>query len=287
MKGDPSRIQQVAWNLVSNAIKFTAPGGHVDVDLLGGTDDQLIIQVRDDGIGLKPELIGHIFERFVQADGSISRNTGGLGLGLAIVRYLVELHGGSVDAQSPGEGKGSTFTVRFPVNPKIQSDHKPVIRQNSVGVNAMSSDQSSLAGVRILVVDDQQDSRALIARILSRSGAEASMAGSVKEALSLCGNAMPDIILTDIGMPEDDGFSLLHSLRELERSRNLPRRPVAAITAHVGKPVREKMIQSGFDAYLEKPVVFDRLVKTVGFLANQARTELAAFEFKSRNQDLL
>lgn len=273
---DPSRVQQIAWNLISNAIKFTPRGGNVTVKLMNDGDGNIVLVVKDDGIGLKPDFIPHAFERFIQADGTTTRQFGGLGLGLAIVRHLVELHGGSVRAESDGLDLGSTFTVTFPINAKSVGEGK---KMDDLGVHAndvANSLEPSLKGVNVLIVDDQEDSRTLISAVLTRYGATVDNAASVQEAVDTCKVRRPDVILSDIGMPQQDGFDFLDQMRHLEAHEGMPHIPMAAITAHVGKASQNKVISAGFDAYLAKPVRFNELIKSVAVLAGQRTHETRA-----------
>ncbi|HYO92653.1 MAG TPA: ATP-binding protein, partial [Pyrinomonadaceae bacterium] len=213
--GDPNRLQQVAWNLLSNAIKFTEAGGRVGVHLLR-VNSHVEIIVRDTGQGIKPDFLPHVFDRFRQADGTTTRTHGGLGLGLAIVRHLVELHGGRILADSPGEGLGATFTIRL-----------PLLARNGVTGEAGSAiaaeDRSSatpsasiLKGLRVLVVDDEEDSRDLILTVLTRCGAEVKAAASAAAALAELEQWNPDLLISDIGMPGEDGYSLIRKVRAHE-----------------------------------------------------------------------
>jgi signal transduction histidine kinase len=256
--GDATRLQQVVWNLVSNAIKFTSKGGWVEVRL-EGRDSQAMIRVSDSGKGIDPAFLPHIFERFRQADSSTTRTEGGLGLGLAIVRHVVELHGGTVEAESPGLGSGATFTVRLPL-PALRET-----RDTILPTRAPAGGTRALEGVRLLVVDDEADARDAISAVLVSSGATVATARSVREALAAIDRApAPDVIVSDIAMPGEDGFALM---RELRNERPERRIPVLALTAYAGEPEAARIREAGFDAYLAKPIEAAKLVAAVSALA--------------------
>ncbi len=252
--GDSNRLQQVIWNLVSNAVKFTPSRGWVEVRLeqVGG-DAQ--IQVRDNGKGISPEFLPHVFEYFRQADGTTTRTFGGLGLGLAIVRHLVELHGGSVLADSPGEGLGATFTVRLPL-----METSPEVPQE-----VPSYSFGDLGGLHVLIVDDEADIRDLVAFILEQSGAEVTVATSASEALAALTQALPDVILCDIGMPEVDGYMLMRGLRALPSERG-GLIPAIALTAYAGESNQKQALAAGFQLHISKPVEPEELVRAIAQL---------------------
>ncbi|MBC1220982.1 type II toxin-antitoxin system ParD family antitoxin [Nostoc sp. UCD121] len=247
--GDASRLQQVVWNLLSNAIKFTPSGGQVEVCLQAlGTD--ALLQVKDTGNGIKADFLPYIFERFRQADASTTRSYGGLGLGLAIVRHLVEMHGGTVQADSPGLGLGATFGVRLPLmSISYISDGAELISGND-------DNQISLNGLRVLVVDDEADGRELVAFILEQHGALVSEAASVAQALSALESGMPHILISDLGMPEEDGYSLIRRIRALPVEKG-GRMPAIALSAYAKEEDRRRALLTGFQMYLSKP--FDPL----------------------------
>ena len=247
--GEAARLQQVVANLVSNAIKFTPAGGHVHVSLhFDGSAARLTVS--DNGAGIAPEFLPHVFERFRQADASTTRRHGGLGLGLAIVQRLVELHGGSVHADSLGLGSGATFTVTLPVAPAAMA---------ATGPEAI--EYPDLTGTSILVVDDDGDGRALVALLLERCGARVRTAATVLEALAQVSAAPPDILLSDIAMPGEDGCALM---RRLHASGRLL--PAAAITACVSPEDRARALQAGFKIHLAKPVSPSELFAAVAAL---------------------
>ncbi len=261
--GDPQRLQQVVWNLLANAVKFTDTGGSVRVELLDARPAGIHIRVSDDGSGIDPQFLPHVFERFRQADGSVSRQHGGLGLGLAIVRHLVELHGGTVRAESSGAGQGATFTVELPRIDPLATETSAERRGDGDAVDPSEApEQIELAGYRILVVDDQQDARDLLAAILTASGARAETASSVQDALQRLDLDRPDALLADIGMPGADGYRLIREVRrrDAQSGRHLP---VAAITAYAGDQDRERVMAAGFDRHVPKPITRSEIVDAV------------------------
>jgi CheY-like chemotaxis protein len=213
------------------------------------------IQVRDNGKGISPEFLPHVFEYFRQADGTTTRTFGGLGLGLAIVRHLVELHGGSVLAESPGEGLGATFTVRLPLM-ETSPEAPEEVRSHSFG---------DLGGLHVLIVDDEADIRDLVAFILEQSGAEVTVATSASEALAALNQSLPDVLLCDIGMPEVDGYMLIRQVRAL-----LPERggliPAIALTAYAGESNQKQALAAGFQLHISKPVEPEELVRAIAQL---------------------
>jgi PAS domain S-box-containing protein len=262
-QGDPQRLQQIVWNLLANAVKFTQVGGLVEVDLVDAQDTGVRIRVQDDGTGIDPAFLPYVFERFRQADGSVSREHGGLGLGLAIVRHLVELHGGTVHAESQGPGKGSTFTVELP---RMDADRALASSDEhqhlSTGDRSHFTKVGSLGGCRALVVDDDEDARELIATILMKAGANVQTASSVREALRHLEAARPDVLLADIGMPGVDGYALIREVRrrEAESGQHLS---AAAITAYASNQDRERALAAGFDRHMAKPISPAAIVEAV------------------------
>ncbi|MBV8857482.1 MAG: response regulator [Acidobacteria bacterium] len=264
--GDPDRLQQVVWNLLSNAIKFTPKGGEVGVRV-GRDGSDVRVRVSDTGQGIAPEFLPHVFERFRQQDGSTTREHGGLGLGLAIVRHIVEQHGGSVSAESGGEQRGATFTINLPVAAVKASKggrgtSGPLPSQSSPG-----DDSARLGGVRVLVVDDQADARELLAMVLSRAGAQVSTAASAAEALELLGREEPDVLVSDVGMPAEDGYALIGRVRDLTAARV----PSVALTAYASEDDRRRALAAGFDAHLPKPVEPAELVSVIASLVADGR----------------
>ena len=260
--GDPNRLQQIFWNLFSNAAKFTPEGGHVRVE--GRCDSSVIrISVSDSGIGITPEFLPYIFDRFRQADGSTTRVHGGLGLGLSIVKHLVQLHQGSVEVESPGKDQGATFTVTLP----IASLASPVIPENAAEPEPKSnglpaSFSTALEGLRILVVDDEVDSRDLVNAILTRCGGEVNCCESAAEALIAVRDWKPDLLVSDIGMPNEDGYSLIKKLRKL-RSKQARQTPAVALTAYATNEDRERALAAGFQMHVPKPIDPTALVMSI------------------------
>jgi PAS domain S-box-containing protein len=269
--GDPVRLHQVVVNLLSNAVKFTPDGGQVEV-LFDRIDDQARLTVRDNGKGIAPELLPHIFERFRQADSSLTRRYGGLGLGLAIVRELVHLHGGTVEAQSEGEGRGATFQVRLPLAGPVDAvTPESLASRPAADVTPTASPGPSLIGARVLVVDDDQDTLDLLSTTLGprHAGAMVTTARSVIEGLKAFERLGPDVVVTDLAMPEQDGYVLLREIqvRGQARGRTVP---VVAITAHAGADDRHRALAAGFAAYLPKPLEPAQLVRILARATGQA-----------------
>lgn len=270
ISGDPSRLQQVFWNLLSNAVKFTPKGGHVRVTLVR-TDSTLDVSVADTGVGIAAEFMPHAFDRFRQADATTTRRHGGLGLGLAIVKQLVEMHGGSVQAKSAGEGTGSTFTVSFPISavrpqtaPERDGRRRPVATEIDQG--STPSGYPQLRGVRVLVVDDEPDTRDLVKRLLEDAQAVVRAAGSASEALEMIKAEPPNVLICDIGMPVEDGYTLIRRVRSLPRDRG-GTVPAAALTAYARSQDRVKAMQAGFQSHIVKPVEPIELLTVVATLA--------------------
>jgi signal transduction histidine kinase/CheY-like chemotaxis protein len=262
ISGDPNRMQQVMWNLLSNAIKFTARGGKVQV-LLERVNSHIEVSVADTGAGIRPEFLPFVFDRFRQADASTTRRHGGLGLGLSIVKHLVELHGGSVRAHSPGEGAGATFTVNLPLMVVHRSTHAgPRHHPRSSASAAADFGVIDLSGVRVLVVDDEPDARELIQRVLLDCEADVITAAGADEALLLIPRHKPHVLVSDIGMPEVDGYELLRRVRALERESG-GRIPAVALTAFARSEDRTRALRAGFLVHVAKPVDPSELVATV------------------------
>ncbi|MEA5495843.1 ATP-binding response regulator [Limnoraphis robusta] len=251
--GDANRLQQIFWNLFSNAIKFTPPNGSVTVRLKKTEDSYAKIQVIDSGIGIEPNFLPYVFEYFRQADASTTRSQGGLGLGLAISRHLVELHGGTIDVESQGKGKGTTFTVMLPIQ-VMQSDGDQPDKLIDNGL--------SLQDVKIMVVEDQADARELIRLILEQQGAQVIEASSSKQALEIIKESIPDVLISDIGMPDEDGYSFLKKVRSLPQDQggNIP---ALALTAYTKEEDRQQAIAAGFQMHLGKPLDITELVQAV------------------------
>jgi len=261
--GDPNRLQQVVWNLLANAVKFTPKNGKIDV-LLERVNSHLEISVHDSGIGINPDILPHIFERFRQADSSTTRMYGGLGLGLSIVKQLVELHGGKVRAVSSGEGRGSTFVVELPVGPVGDSVNRE--HPASKAPVSLPFDGFDLTGVRILVVDDEPDGREIIRRVLAQSGAEVWTAAGANEGLEMVESRRPDVIVSDIGMPEKDGYEFIREIRQWPKSRG-GRTPAIALTAFARSEDRTRAMIAGYQVHVAKPIEAQELLATVTSLA--------------------
>ncbi len=269
VRGDPDRLQQVVWNLLSNAIKFTPKGGSIHVGLeRQGSDVQ--IKVSDTGQGITPEFLPHVFERFRQEDGSTTRTHGGLGLGLAVVRHLVEQHGGTVAAESRGERQGATFTVSLPVMAVSEAARPPAGEAGGAAVQPPPEGERLLGGVRVLVVDDHPDARELLSLVLAQAGAEVLTAGSAGEALEAFARARPDVLLSDIGMPEEDGLTLLARVRLLTKAEG-GATPAVALTAYATEEDRRRALDAGFAEHLPKPVEPAELVAVIAGLAGRGR----------------
>jgi len=256
--GDANRLQQVIWNLLSNAVKFTPPEGQVHIALAySATEAQITVQ--DTGKGIAPAFLPFVFETFRQADGTITRTFGGLGLGLAIVRQIVELHGGTVLAESAGEGLGATFSVRLP----LRATALPMSQSCELVDQPLS-----LQAVRVLVVDDETDTRELLTFILEQAGAKVTAVSSAAAALAALLETMPDVVLSDIGMAEMNGYSLMRQIRSLrpEQSGHIP---AIALTAYAGEYNQRQAIVAGFQQHLSKPVEPEALVKAIAQLLRQ------------------
>jgi PAS domain S-box-containing protein len=266
--GDPDRLQQIVWNLLSNAIKFTPKGGHVRV-VTTHSDSHVEISVTDTGQGISPDFLPHVFDRFRQADGTSTRRHGGLGLGLAIVRHLVELHGGTVHVESKGEGHGATFTVTLPINPELLLASAAAISA-SLPLGPRDGDTQVLAGLSVLAVDDETDARELIATVLEHAGARVIAVASVDEALSALARDRPDVLLSDIGMPPADGYTLISAIRALpdEDGGSIP---AAALTAYSRAEDKRRAFEAGFQRHVAKPVEPEVLVAQVAALAGRRR----------------
>ncbi|HEY9669916.1 MAG TPA: response regulator [Waterburya sp.] len=274
--GDPDRLQQIVWNLLSNAIKFTPEGGTIEVRTLkAGLQAQ--IQVKDTGIGIKPEFLPYVFDRFRQADSSTTRSHGGLGLGLAIVRHLIQLHQGKVYADSEGEGKGATFTVELPLEScspsplnrppqaKLRLDSEPSSPE------VPSATARTLSGLQVLLVDDELDVRELLTTVIEGSGAQVVAVASAQEAIAVLEKMQPDVLVSDIAMPLEDGYTLIRKVRdqEAEQGRRLP---ALALTAYSREEDCQQALETGFQMHMPKPVDTDQLVKVVANLAGRTWT---------------
>jgi signal transduction histidine kinase/CheY-like chemotaxis protein len=269
--GDSGRLQQVVWNLLSNAIKFSPPQGEVQIRL-EAVDSEVAVVVQDSGPGIDPEFLPFVFERFRQADSSRTRRHGGLGLGLAIVRHLVELHGGSVHAANREQRSGAVFTIRLP---------RRVVAAASAGSAQSAAEPGSamatalpLAGVRVLVVDDEPDAREVAATVLERCGAQVTVAASASQALEALQRTRFDVLVSDVGMPEEDGYSLMRRIRGLATQRG-GAVPAVALTAYAGEQDRLRSLEAGFQTHLSKPMQPAELVAVVASLARIRKPRLS------------
>jgi PAS domain S-box-containing protein len=268
--GDANRLQQVVWNLLSNAVKFTNKGGRIHV-LLKRVNSQIEITVSDTGKGIEAEFLPHIFERFRQADASTTRRYGGLGLGLSIVKQLVELHGGTISAASAGPGLGSTFTMTLPT--LVVHDRKgeePKVGQSERRPAPTLLTNTELKGITVLVVDDERDSRGLVKRVLEECGATVIVAESAAEAFAMLQSAKPDVLVSDIGMPGMDGYELLRRVRELDSDRG-GRTPAIALSAFARSEDRARALRAGYLVHVAKPVEPYELVSIVANVGGRQR----------------
>lgn len=274
ISGDPNRLQQIVWNLLSNAVKFTPKGGRVQIRL-ERINSHVEIIVTDTGIGIPPKILPHIFDRFRQADASSTRQHGGLGLGLAIVRHLVEMHGGTVEAESDGEEKGSTFTVRLPLI-SLRSTEVTLPDAERVHPRADSSMTfectPELEGLHVLVVEDEEDGRMLVTAVLEKCGAKVTAVDSTREALKALQEERFDILISDIGMPGEDGYSLIRKVRALSPDKGGQIR-AAALTAYARVEDRMRGLRAGFQIHLPKPVEPAELIAVVANLAGRHHKE--------------
>lgn len=269
IQGDSARLQQVVGNLLSNAVKFTPPGGRIDVRLEPDEDGEqfALLTVRDDGQGIKPSFLPYVFERFRQADGSTTRQHGGLGLGLAIARHLVESHGGQISAESGGPGKGATFVVRLPLRPP----HLLATAGANLPAPWLAS-SVRLDGARVLTVEDDPDTALIVQTILERVGAQVVAASGGEDALQLLrqreGEGRFDLLISDIGMPGMDGYGLLRRLREMEAAEGARRLPAIALSAFARDEDRRAALTAGYDRHIAKPIAVDELLLAAGELVS-------------------
>jgi PAS domain S-box-containing protein len=267
--GDPSRLQQVVWNLLSNAIKFTPGGGIVEVRL-ERVATHIQIVVTDTGEGIGADFLPYVFDRFRQADATTTRMHGGLGLGLAIVRHLVEMHGGTVSAESPGEGQGATFIVRLPLTPVYQKTSTQAHPINSVDNSMLLTLEcpERFDGLKILAVDDEVDTLEMLRSVFEHCGAKVVTAASAAEALALLEELRPDVLISDIGMPEEDGYELITKVRALPVERG-GKTPAVALTAYARAEDRLRALRTGYQMHVPKPVELAELVAIVARLAER------------------
>ncbi len=265
VSGDPNRLQQVVWNLLTNAVKFTPKGGNVDV-VLQRVNSQLELSVSDSGVGIPADFLPHVFDRFRQADSSSTRSHGGLGLGLSIVKQLVELHGGSVRARSNGQGQGASFVVCLP--PAATRSHAGSQHAAASGDKTALAMDVDLRGIKVLVVDDEPDARDLIGQLLEECNAEVSTAESVSEALAMMPRVRPDLLVSDIGMPEHDGYQLIRDIRRLPPEFG-GRTPAIALTAFARSEDRTRAMLAGYQIHVSKPIEPHELVAAVASLTGR------------------
>jgi PAS domain S-box-containing protein len=265
ISGDPTRLQQVVWNLLSNALKFTPRGGRVRVGLRQ-VYSHIELTVSDTGQGISPEFLPRLFDRFSQADASANRKHGGLGLGLAIVKQLVELHGGSIDAKSDGPDKGATFIIRLPVLPPAFKAYESSLEPSSIAENGLA--KADLSALKVLIVDDELDARELVKRLLSESGAQVITSDCATEALRLLEQDVPDMLVSDIGMPGIDGYEFLRKVRKIQNSA-AARVPAIALTAFACSEDRTRALRAGFIAHVAKPFEPSELLATIAVVAGR------------------
>jgi signal transduction histidine kinase/ActR/RegA family two-component response regulator len=262
ISADSARLHQIIWNLLSNAVKFTPPGGKIFVRLeRAGSDAR--VTVRDTGQGIEPEFLPRVFDRFRQADSSTTRSFGGLGLGLAIVRHLVELHGGTVSAQSDGVNKGATFSATFPL---LADRAESIAAAHSGEINC--AEFRSLDGLRVLLVDDEPEARQIISTVITRTGAEVQTCTSAGEAFATLLEWKPDVILSDIAMPDEDGYSFIGRVRSLPREKG-GETPAAALTAYARDVDRRQALDAGYQMHIAKPIGASQLVTMIARLAGR------------------
>jgi CheY-like chemotaxis protein len=263
VSGDPERLQQILWNLLSNAVKFTPKSGRVQVRM-ARVESSVEITVSDTGQGISPDFLPYVFERFRQADNTITRRHAGLGLGLAISKHLVELHGGTIRAVSPGEGEGASFIIRLPVM-SVHGAEADLTHSRLVPNEPWPTGLVRLDGVRVLLVDDEEDTRNLLTTILTQSGALVAAAAGVAQALESLRLKKHDLLISDIEMPDEDGYSLMRRVRALDHAEN-GRIPAIALTAHARAADRMLALTAGFQLHVPKPVEPAELIVAIANL---------------------
>jgi signal transduction histidine kinase/ActR/RegA family two-component response regulator len=274
VSGDPNRLQQVIWNVVANAIKFTPRGGRVDVSVESSTD-HIEIRIVDTGQGISPDFLPHVFDRFRQGDSATTRRESGLGLGLAIVRQLVELHGGTVDAASSGEGRGATFLIRLPIAvgyARLDVEGALKERRTALATQSPALPVTRLDDLRVLVVDDSEDGRALTSLVLTQAGASVIAVPSVRDALDVLEREPLHALVSDIGMPDQDGYALIRQIRqhEVERGGHLP---AVALTGYARASDRVRILEAGFQTLVTKPLDFVELTAAIAAITQHLRDE--------------
>jgi len=272
VSGDAGRLEQVIWNLLANAIKFTPDGGRVDI-FVTPLKDHVEIRVVDTGQGISPDFLPHVFDRFRQADGATTRRHTGLGLGLSIVRQLVELHGGTAHAASPGVGRGATFTVRLPISAgEAQVGQAPALEERRTVESTISPMPRlpRLDGLRILVVDDSADGRTLTTLVLAQAGASVKSVASVREALAMLELERLDVLVSDIALPDEDGYGLIRRIRQLEAEHG-GFLPAVALTGYARAEDRARILAAGFQAHVPKPVDPVELAAAIATMTHRLR----------------
>ena len=267
VKGDPNRLRQVIWNLLSNAIKFTPRGGSVSIDLTC-VDSTVRLTVSDTGDGISPEFLPYVFDRFRQAEGSISRKQGGLGLGLAVARHLVELHGGTIRAESEGIGEAQILRSIFHSRGSVRDPARAEEREREVERRRSRSGIVRLDGVHVLLVEDDDDSRKLFGTMLKRYGARVTSTKSAAEALGVFQTELPDVMISDIGMPDQDGYQLIRKLRALPPEKG-GSTPAIALTGYASRKDRERALNSGYQQHMAKPIEQAEMIKAIAALVGR------------------
>jgi signal transduction histidine kinase/CheY-like chemotaxis protein len=267
VKGDPNRLRQVIWNLLSNAIKFTQRDGVVTIEMhcVGPT---VHLTITDTGEGIAPEFLPYVFDRFRQAEGSISRKQGGLGLGLAVSRHLVELHGGSISAKSEGLGHGSRFTVELPLAQERRDPARAEERRREIERRRSRKGTIRLDGLHVLVVEDDDDSRKLLGTMLRRYGARVTSTKSAAEALNVFSHELPDVLISDIGMPDQDGYEFMRKLRALPREKG-GQTPAIALTGYASRKDRERALAAGYHQHMAKPIEQTEMIAAIAALVGR------------------
>jgi CheY-like chemotaxis protein len=270
ISGDPDRLQQIVWNLLSNAIKFTPRGGRVHVTLQR-VNSHIEIVVADTGLGIRAEFLPSVFDRFSQGHRTSERQ--GLGLGLGIVRHLTELHGGTVSAASPGEGRGATFTVKLPLLAVRPLDGEVERHPSAGGLVQLSGDRTLLRELSVLIVDDEADARELLRAVVERHGARGLVASTPARAREYLSTERVDLVVSDVEMPGENGYAFIRALRERERDLQQPRTPAVAVTAYARVQDRLDALSAGFDMHVPKPVEPAELVAVIAALLRRQRSE--------------
>jgi CheY-like chemotaxis protein len=268
---DPDRLQQIAWNLLSNAVKFTPEGGRIEVRL-AEENNRVRLEVKDSGVGIAPDFLPYVFDRFSQADSSVTRSFGGLGLGLAIVRHLIELHGGTVGVMSAGEGLGAAFLVTLPLaTTEVPADARAAGAARDSESSTMGEKQASypaLDGLRVLVVDDDADTRTMVTMVFERCGSEVRASATAREALDIFELWHPEVMVCDIGMPDEDGYSFIRRVRLAEAHRT-QQTPAVALTGYARSEDRARALASGYQMHIAKPIDPLQLANAITKLANR------------------